>query len=654
MTSATADGNDRDAHIVEEICDSLTAVPRRSFFLFAGAGSGKTRTLVEVLRRLTGVEPHDAGGRLARSLRARGQSIRIITYTRNAVEIIKGRLGDNDLTAVSTIHSFSWELIQGFDQDIREVLSTKTSESIATLEEKALSRALAAGDARDLAELEARLIRLTDTRVFTYSPDADRQDKGSLTHADVLYAAAELLQVRPRLRTALAARHPIILIDESQDTMKAMVDALMVVEAGSSHAATLGLLGDHRQRIYMDGHKDLPSAIPDAWARPTLHMNHRSQKRIVLLINTIWASKPEGRTQPNTGFAQHSRTEKDAGHVRIFVGDSALATDEKVRHEARCADVMAEATGEPAWRNPSGGYKVLALEHKLAARRGGFPNVYNAVALIDPDAAAPQGSGENKGPVAIRVLFDEVLDLSSCMRAAGGIDDFAVIGVLNRYGRLAAIPAEAAARTALLQQYQQGIDRVAKAITTAGSTIRDVLEPIVANGLFELDDRLVAAFRDPRPRPADPKARQPEELEDRRRRGWCDLWSARWEEVPKYRAYLLGTASVATHQIVKGSEFENVMVVMDDADAGGSTFSYDKVFGVVPLSARDLDNITAEKETGVDRTLRLLYVTCSRARESLALVLWSKDPARAHAKIREGKWFEEDEILPMTSPESGS
>ena len=49
------EGNDRDAGVVEEICGYLTEQPPRSFFMFAGAGSGKTRTLVEVLRRLTGV-----------------------------------------------------------------------------------------------------------------------------------------------------------------------------------------------------------------------------------------------------------------------------------------------------------------------------------------------------------------------------------------------------------------------------------------------------------------------------------------------------------------------------------------------------------------------------------------------------------------------
>jgi DNA helicase-2/ATP-dependent DNA helicase PcrA len=75
----TSANNDRDAGVVEEICGYLTDEPPRSYFLFAGAGSGKTRTLVEVLRRLTGVVRHEKGEQLARSLRMYGRSIRVVT-----------------------------------------------------------------------------------------------------------------------------------------------------------------------------------------------------------------------------------------------------------------------------------------------------------------------------------------------------------------------------------------------------------------------------------------------------------------------------------------------------------------------------------------------------------------------------------------------
>jgi DNA helicase-2/ATP-dependent DNA helicase PcrA len=83
---------------------------------------------------------------------------------------------------------------------------------------------------------------------------------------------------------------------------------------------------------------------------------------------------------------------------------------------------------------------------------------------------------------------------------------------------------------------------------------------------------------------------------------------------------------------------------MDDSQAGSNQISYDKLFGAKALSPNDLKNIKNGKETTIDRSLRLLYVTCSRARESLALVLWSEAPDEALKKIRAGGWFEEHEI----------
>ena len=68
--------NERDAGVVEEICGYLTEDPPRSYFLFAGAGSGKTRTLVEVLRRMTGVVQHEKGGqRWLTSEMAKGEAV---------------------------------------------------------------------------------------------------------------------------------------------------------------------------------------------------------------------------------------------------------------------------------------------------------------------------------------------------------------------------------------------------------------------------------------------------------------------------------------------------------------------------------------------------------------------------------------------------
>lgn len=642
----TAEGNDRDAGVVEEITGYLASTPPQSFFLFAGAGSGKTRTLVETLRHLTGIEPHEAGSKFAAGLRSRGQAIRVITYTRNAVTVINGRLGENDLAAVSTIHSFCWDLIAGFDSDIRDALLALNAQELEEVKQNANARKKGptAKDNQLIEDLEAKAQTIQTIPRFIYHPDRNTYGDGALQHAQVVSITAWLLEERPTLRRVLTDRHPVILIDESQDTMKKMLGALMSVAQDNPLKLALGFLGDHRQRIYLDGHQDLPGLIPAEWARPALKMNHRSQKRVVDLINHIWKADVEGRTQAATGVKQHSRTEKTGGTVRIFIGDASLPTDEKIRREGLCAREMAAASEDNDWLNPEKGYQVLALEHRLAARRGGFPDVYEALVLIDPNSARPQGSGDNAGPSAVQMLLREASALAACFGEQCEVDDFSVIEILQRYDRLPNLSTDDTARKEHLAELHLAIREFADLCSKPGATVRQILEPIVRSRLFKADERLLKAFQDPEPVPEAPARSSDESPEDRKRRGWDQLFNARWSELGRYRTYLDGRSNLSTHQVVKGSEFEHVLVVMDDQEAEGNLFSYDKLLGAIPLSINDLSNVAANKETSIDRTLRLLYVTCSRARESLALVLWSSAPEVAYEKIKAGGWFNPSEI----------
>lgn len=637
--------NERDAGVVEEICGYLTEEPPRSYFLFAGAGSGKTRTMVDVLRRMTGVVQHEKGGQLARRLRMYGRSIRVVTYTKNAVAVINGRLGDNDLVGVSTIHAFCWELISGFNDDIRAALVAVKQAQLEkeTAEAAAKPRGITPAKQRDLDEIKADIEAFKLTDVFIYHPDRETHGAGALAHKHVLDATAWLLRHRPTLQAILKDRHPIILIDESQDTMKGMLDALMSFAEPRGSGLTLGLLGDHRQRIYTDGHSDLPSLVPASWATPELQMNHRSQRRIVTLINRIWEAELEGRTQPANGIEQHPRIEKAGGVVRLFVGDTSRSPEEKVASERWCVDQMQQASGFDAWSQ--GQYQLLALEHKLVATRGSFLEAYSAMVLIDPNSAAPTGSGENKGPTAVQMLLNELAQLEDCVGADGAIDEFKATEVFRCFGRLENMPEHEAERVKRFEEMLKGISDFAAASANPDATVEQVLTPVLGANLFEVDHRLSEAFADKSPAPPAPARGEEESKKDRIRRGWCALFATPWGQLQKYRTYLAGNSVLATHQVVKGSEFLHVMVVMDDKLAGGNQISYDKIFGGVQLSKSDRENVGKGKETTIDRTLRLLYVTCSRAQESLALVLWSSDPSAALNKITESDWFSDGEFV---------
>ena len=104
-------------------------------------------------------------------------------------------------------------------------------------------------------------------------------------------------------------------------------------------------------------------------------------------------------------------------------------------------------------------------------------------------------------------------------------------------------------------------------------------------------------------------------------------------QIEPYSAYVAGKARFDTHQGVKGLEFPRVMVIMDDTEARGFLFNYEKLFAT-----------TDSGSTSVESTRRLFYVICSRAESSLALVAYSTQPEQVRQFVLTQKWFEPEEV----------
>jgi DNA helicase-2/ATP-dependent DNA helicase PcrA len=84
---------------------------------------------------------------------------------------------------------------------------------------------------------------------------------------------------------------------------------------------------------------------------------------------------------------------------------------------------------------------------------------------------------------------------------------------------------------------------------------------------------------------------------------------------------------------------------MDDESAGGFLFSYEKLFGAKSLNDTDKKNIKDGRDSAISRTLRLFYVTCTRARESLALIAYTSDVEAVKKTAIENTWFVPQEVL---------
>lgn len=408
------DLNSADASADEIINSCLLGDHPKSFFLYAGAGSGKTRSLVSALVALR----EQRGPQLW----MRGQRIGVITYTNKAADEIKRRLDFNALIEVSTIHSFAWTLLHDHTRDIRTWLEANLKTEIQELESLQARGRAGTKAARErevsITSKRKRLASLPNVRKFIYSPTENKRGRGALAHSEVIGCVAALLRSKPSLQKILVSRFPILLIDESQDTNKHLMDALLEVESQQSSVFVMGLFGDTMQRIYADGKVGLDTAIPDTWEKPAKVMNHRSRERIVRLVNRIRA--------PVDTQVQRSRSDKPGGFARLFVFDS--AGQDKAHAEASAASRMASVTGDEEW-NRRGARQTLILEHHMAAARLGFSDLYQPLYEVNQFRT---GLLDGSLP-AVRFLREEVL---SFVKASREQKHFEAMAVLRRYSPL--------------------------------------------------------------------------------------------------------------------------------------------------------------------------------------------------------------------------
>ena len=633
------DDNNFDDHVDDEINDCLSFDKPISFFLFAGAGSGKTRSLVNALNYLRKVN--------AKRLRLHGQRVGVITYTNAACDEIKRRLDFDPLIEVSTIHSFVWSLIGGLNFDVKQWLKVNLENEIADLEEKqSKGRAgtkAALNREKSIETKQKRLSGLDDIKRFTYNPNGDNRGRDSLNHSEVIKIGAGFLREKPLMQSIFVNKYPILLIDESQDTNKLLMEAFLEIQQKYNSRFILGLFCDTMQRIYGDGKMDLGQNLPIDWAKPVKEMNHRCTRRIIKLINKIRSAVD--------GQEQKPRTDKDEGFVRLFILHSDTA--DKPEAESRVAERMATITSDALWSGTKADIKTLTIEHHMAARRMGF------LAMFEPLYQESSGilkTGLLDGTLPGLRLFSQLV--LPIVKAKQNDDDFSVTAIVRKNSPLltkAALKAKGEDQPLQIKKAREAIEKLlALWANNVEPSFLDVFRCIVQTGLFEIPESLrpIALRDEAEQEVAEKNGETTPSLEEDYPNSVLDAWDkfllTPFAQIEHYADYVKGQAQFETHQGVKGLEFPRVMIIIDDNEARGFLFSYDKLFGAKDKTSTDLKNESEGNETSIDRTRRLFYVTCSRAEKSLAIIAYSTDPEKVHNNVLSEGWFENDEVEILT------
>jgi DNA helicase-2/ATP-dependent DNA helicase PcrA len=193
-----------------------------SFLLSGGAGSGKTYSLVEILKAALVEKPT--------------ASIACITYTNAAVDEIEERVQHEHLH-VSTIHDFLWSNIKHFQCELKSTLI----ELMNDVEQPKIK----SSDGENVANS------------FFDDLDSDIKYKefvkikdGCISHDEVLILACEMYGKYEKLCTITKDSYPFIFVDEYQDTDPNVVKLLLEHLNQSPKRNIVGFFGDAMQSIY--------------------------------------------------------------------------------------------------------------------------------------------------------------------------------------------------------------------------------------------------------------------------------------------------------------------------------------------------------------------------------------------------------------------
>lgn len=599
----------------------LVSAGNRHFVMVAGAGSGKTTSLVKALAQIERTQgPY---------LRRNGQKVACITYTEVAVEEIRSDVGNDELFHVSTIHSFLWAIIKPFQNNLRDWvrnrLQEKISEEQKKIEKPRTREATRVRAAENIERYRRQLAEIDSVKNFQYGTGSDYSN-GVLGHSDILKIGPEFIAGYPLMQTVLTQRFPVIFVDESQDTEPAFVDALRQVACAIPLGFCLGFFGDPVQKIYMQGAGPIP---PEAgWETLSKPENFRCPQAVLRVINRIRA-EDDGLQQIRGRYVAVNEGEVAVeGSARVLILPADDRRQERLEEARRW---LANQDSDEGWlEEDEDALRMLVLVHRMAATRLGFPSLYGALNDKSPDDLS---AGLIDGTAWVLRPFMSYLLPLVLARVEGR--EFELMRLLRKYCPRLQPDALAVANTVgLLNALQEQVNELVVMLQAdSGASIGDIARFISDKGLMAFDERYIrligvyAEMADPISEPAPDNSGL--------RFMQCDA-----SELWGYRKYIEKLSPFATQQGIKGAEFEKVIVVVDDQEGRTNTFSYGKYFGVTEPSDRDRANAAAGKDSVIDRTRRLFYVCCSRALSDLAVVIFTDDTVRMRNALLERAFFE--------------
>lgn len=586
------------------------------FSMIAGAGAGKTTSLLTVLKHL-----QKTGGA---NLRRDDKRIACITYTNRAVEVISTRLDWDDLFLVSTLHAFLWGEIKRFTPNIREALreyiipghiAKKKEDDNGGQSKKAIAAR------QKIESLQTNLESLDVVERFEYS-DTKFSDyvQGQLGHDDIIDLAAHLITENEILRRIIGQKYPYIFVDEAQDTFGNVVSALNKICEGEG-LPIVGYFGDPMQQIYDKRAGNFGG--PVGYITITKEENYRCSCKVINLLNAFRKDVKQVPAGENVNIEGSVLIR--LVHAEAPEGQRGKYTEEQIARASTCFD---EALMSWNWEG-NDSVKHLFLVRQMIARRMGFPKLHE---LFTSEFASSKAQEDyEKGEhFLLKPFIDSLCHLVLAQRNG---DLRNVLNVLRKTSP--AFDPQGINAELTLGEMKERSEKLMQKLSELWekSTVGDILKFSRENGLYRISDRLSEHLdRSPREEEYDP------ELHSNDKGDWLVDQFLRMSstEIEPFAAFVNENAPLSTQHGVKGEEYKDVLVVFDDIEAAWSNYSFTKT--LTPNTSG------SPTEGQYDRSRKLAYVCFSRAEVNLRILLFTPDPETAKKELISNGLFEKTQI----------
>jgi len=622
------------------------------FLLSGGAGSGKTYTLVEVLREILRENPT--------------KKVACITYTNAAVKEIERRVANANLR-VSTIHDFLWDCIGHFQSALKQALIKLINDEVIT---RSVNMEL---------PLQADFYENLEGFKGIQYKEYCRVGEGIISHDEVLALAEYMFSAYPKLCEILKGTYPFIMVDEYQDTNPLVVKLLLEdIFAKDGHKCIIGFFGDAMQSIYEDGVGNLDDyKAPEGTVYEVKKGQNRRNPRLVIeLANKIRTDGLEQR--PSEDVTAPNMVD---GHVKSGIIKFIYSTREGVTLE----QVRDNLTVDYGWDfDDAERTKELNLTHNLIAEKAGFGELMiahngdgvleyrsrlkkyietNPVdtegktfgAVVDELIASVENASDkekkkvlptdsqqkfidvhpNALAFARELPYDEFIKehadkdqlvddkkQSEDEESKTGSKRSELVKHLMNIERCIQLYqsksiAEFIARTEYKVQKAQDKKELSEIMNTLSApgdrTIGEIMDFAEEKGIVRKSDGLIR-------------------YEERNKYVFHRVSQIKYEEFHNLYEYLEGRTPFSTQHKTKGTEFDDVFVILDNGR--WNNYNFEKLFtGGDAASAKV-----------VERTKKIFYVCCTRAKSQLA-VYYDRPSADVIAKAKE--WFGEENMIRM-------